>query len=181
MVAGPPEGPAAAARGGRPGEGAAEPGSEVLVFLIADIRGYTEFTQRLGDEAAARLTADFAAVTREAVADHGGTVFELRGDEALCVFSSPRQSLRCAVSLQHRFVERTVADPQHPMAVGIGLDIGEAVNGPDGYRGGALNLAARLCSQARAGEILATSEVTISRAPSRACASSRSRAWPSRV
>lgn len=35
-------------------------------------------------------------VVRDLVAQFGGTLVELRGDEALCVFSSPRQSLRLA-------------------------------------------------------------------------------------
>jgi serine/threonine-protein kinase len=43
--------------------------------------------------------------------------------------------------------------------VGIGLDVGEAMPVEGGYRGGALNLAARLCSQAGPGEILASSSV----------------------
>ena len=42
------------------------------------------------------------------------------------------------------------------MAVGIGLDAGEAVPLEAGYRGGALNLAARLCGRAGPGEILAS-------------------------
>jgi YVTN family beta-propeller protein len=134
--------------------------SELLTFLFADIRGYTSFTQRRGDEAAAKLTAKFAMIVRELVAEFSGTVFELRGDEALCVFGSPRQALRLAVALQGRFVEETVADAELPMPVGIGVDAGEAVHGSDGYRGGALNLAARLCGQAKAGQVLATPEVT---------------------
>ena len=134
--------------------------SQLLTFLIADIRGYTTFTQRRGDEAAARLTAKFAAIVRELVAQYGGSVFELRGDEALCIFTSPRQSLRAAVGLQQRFVEETTADPTLPLGVGVGVDAGEAVRSADGYRGGALNLAARLCSRAKAGEILASYEVT---------------------
>ena len=36
--------------------------------------------------------------------------------------------------------------------VGIGLDAGEAIPVSDGYRGGALNLAARLCSLAGPGQ-----------------------------
>ena len=32
----------------------------VLTFLIADVRGYTRFTQEHGDEEAGRLAADFA-------------------------------------------------------------------------------------------------------------------------
>lgn len=134
--------------------------SELLTFVFADIRGYTKFTQQRGDEAAAKLTAKFATVVREIVATYDGTVFELRGDEAMCVFASPRQSLRAAVALQQRFVDETVADEGLPMTVGIGVDAGEAVRGEDGYRGGALNLAARLCSKAKAGEVLATNEVT---------------------
>jgi YVTN family beta-propeller protein len=134
--------------------------SELLTFVIADIRGYTRFTQERGDEAAAKLTAKLAVVVRDVVAQFGGTVAELRGDEALCVFTSPRQSLRVAVALQRRFVAETVADADLPMPVGIGVDVGEAVHGPDGYRGGALNLAARLCERARAGEVLASHEVT---------------------
>ncbi len=134
--------------------------SELLTFLFADIRGYTTFTQNNGDEAAARLTARFADMVRDVVAQFSGSVFELRGDEAMCVFASPRLSLRAAVALQQRFVTETVTDPSLPLTVGIGVDVGEAVRSADGYRGGALNLAARLCGLAKAGETLASHEVT---------------------
>jgi YVTN family beta-propeller protein len=132
----------------------------MLTCLFADIRGYTNFTQARGDEAAAKLTAKFADIVGDLVADFGGTVVELRGDEALCVFSSPRQCLRFAIAVQRRFVEETVADPELPMAVGIGVDAGEVVRVGHGFRGGALNLAARLCGQAKAGQVLASAEVT---------------------
>jgi peptide/nickel transport system substrate-binding protein len=137
------------------------PGDDVHIrtFLIADVRGYTLFTQERGDEAAGKLAAKFAEIARDVVEGRGGTLLELRGDEALCVFGSPRQAIRSAVELQVRFVEETLADPTLPLTVGIGLDAGEAVAVEGGYRGGALNLAARLCGQARAGEILASREV----------------------
>jgi branched-chain amino acid transport system substrate-binding protein len=82
-------------------------------------------------------------------------VVELRGDEALCVFDSPRQALRTAVSLQHRFADAMREDPSLPLRVGIGLDAGEAVSVEGGFRGGALNMAARLSALARAGDVLA--------------------------
>lgn len=41
--------------------------SELLTFLIADVRGYTSFTQSRGDEAAARLAGAFAEIAREGV------------------------------------------------------------------------------------------------------------------
>lgn len=138
--------------------GAAELSSHLLAVMIADIRGYTTFTQHRGDEAAAKLSAKFEATVRGLVSDFDGTVVEIRGDEALCVFSSPRQCLRLAVALQRRFVEETIADADLPMPVGIGIDVGEAVRVGDGYRGGALNLAARLCGVAKAGQVLASPE-----------------------
>jgi YVTN family beta-propeller protein len=134
--------------------------AEIRTFLIADVRGYTLFTQQRGDEAAAKLAAKFAQIVREEVPGRGGELLELRGDEALTVFASPRQAIRAAIDLQERFVEETLADPDIPLAVGIGLDAGEAVPVEGGYRGGALNLAARLCGRAGPGEILASYEVT---------------------
>jgi DNA-binding NarL/FixJ family response regulator/class 3 adenylate cyclase len=136
-----------------------EGGSGVRVFLIADIRGYTLFTQEHGDQAAARLAKTFARVVREGVEGHGGALVELRGDEALVAFDSPRSAVLAAVELQSRFVDRALAEGDLPLYVGIGLDAGEAVAVEDGFRGGALNLAARLCSLAAPGEVLASREV----------------------
>ena len=132
----------------------------ILTFLIADVRGYTAFTQSRGDEAAAILAAKFAEIAREGVEAHGGEVIELRGDEALAIFVSAREALRAAVDLQLVFADEFELDPSLPLRVGIGIDAGEAVPVDGGYRGGALNLAARLCSQARAGEVLASQGVT---------------------
>jgi WD40 repeat protein/class 3 adenylate cyclase len=138
---------------------AGESGNEIKIFLFADVRGYTRFTQERGDEAAARLAARFAGVARERLEARGGLGIEIAGDEALAVFNSPRQAIRAAVELQARFVEETSADPTLPLRVGIGLDAGEAVPLEGGHRGGALNTAARLCALAAPGEVLASQEV----------------------
>jgi serine/threonine-protein kinase len=136
-----------------------EPTGDINIFLIADIRGYTSFTQEQGDAAAAMLAGTFAGVCRDIVEAHGGTLLELRGDEALCLFRSARAAIGAAVELQDDFVKRAVSDPETPLLVGVGLDVGEALPVEGGYRGGALNLAARLCSRAGPGEILASSSV----------------------
>ncbi len=132
---------------------------DINTFLIADIRGYTSFTQEHGDAAAAVLAGTFAGLCRDVVEAHGGSLLELRGDEALCLFRSARAAIAAAVELQDDFVKRAVADPDTPLFVGIGLDVGEAMPVEGGYRGGALNLAARLCSQAGPGEILSSGTV----------------------
>src|SRR3954451_17388651 len=122
---------------------APEPQTEVRTFLIADVRGYTRFTQTRGDEAAARLAGRFATVVQAVVEQRDGRLVELRSDEALVVFGSPRQAIRAAIELQARFVEETLADPTLPLGVGIGIDSGAAVAVPAGQPGAPPSPAAR--------------------------------------
>jgi class 3 adenylate cyclase/tetratricopeptide (TPR) repeat protein len=143
-----------------PGQGA------VHVFLIADVRGYTRYTYERGDEHGARLAMQFAAIARAAVGAHGGSVLELRGDEVLAVFTSARAALRASLALQQHLhtAPQTQASPDQvspdqAIACGIGLDAGEPIPVEGGYRGLALNLAARLCSLAGPGEVLASETV----------------------
>lgn len=56
--------------------------AQIRTFLIADVRGYTLFTQERGDEVAAKLAAKFADIAREIVEGRGGTPLELRGAAA---------------------------------------------------------------------------------------------------
>jgi serine/threonine protein kinase len=120
--------------------------AQVRTFLIADVRGYTRYTQQLGDAAAAELASSFADLVGVAVAAHDGRVIELRGDEALVVFDSARHALLAALAIQAAVGERGLA-----RGVGVGVDAGEAVPVGKGYRGGALNMAARLCTLAGPG------------------------------
>jgi class 3 adenylate cyclase/ABC-type oligopeptide transport system substrate-binding subunit/streptogramin lyase len=138
------------------GDGVVAPtrAAQLRTFLIADVRGYTRYTQQHGDEAAAALASAFAELVGEAVAAHDGRVIELRGDEALVTFDSARQALQAALAVQE-----AVTDRELPRGVGIGIDAGEAVPVGKGYRGGALNMAARLCSLAGPGEVLASEAV----------------------
>jgi serine/threonine-protein kinase len=126
----------------------------VRTFLFADVRGYTSYTREHGDEAGAELSRRLAALVEPLALEHAGTLQELRGDEALVVFDSARQALRFAVALQARVVEEEL-----PRPVGIGVDAGEAVPVEGGFRGGALNRAARLCALARPGEVLVSDAV----------------------
>jgi class 3 adenylate cyclase/tetratricopeptide (TPR) repeat protein len=133
--------------------------ASVQTFLFADVRGYTRYTQEHGDEAAARLAERFAAIASEVLTSRGGHVVEVRGDEVLAAFASPRRALRAAVELQQRLELERESTTSLPLHAGIGLDCGEAVPVGGGFRGGALNLAARLCALAAQGEILASEGV----------------------
>jgi class 3 adenylate cyclase/energy-coupling factor transporter ATP-binding protein EcfA2 len=131
----------------------------VRTFLISDIRGYSTFTRERGDETAARLAMRFADLAVDAVEARGGTVLGLRGDEALAVFDSTPQAVRAALEFQEACREATDEDPELPLPVGIGIDRGAAIPVEDGYRGKALNMAARLCSKAAAGQVFVTMDV----------------------
>ena len=134
--------------------------ARVRTFVIADVRGYSRYTEQYGDEAAARLTAKFAELVGDGVVAHGGELVEVRGDEALAVFTSARQAIRAAVDLQAQFDEEADADSELPLRVGIGIDSGEAVQLEDGtFRGAALNVASRLCGRAHGGDVI-VSEAT---------------------
>jgi len=86
-------------------------------------------------------------------------VIDTRGGEVLAAFTSARRAIRATVELQDAFAHETALEPALPLRVGMGLAAGEAVRVADGFRGGAINLAARLCSTAKAGEVLAGEEL----------------------
>src|SRR5579871_6642702 len=127
-----------------------DPGSLLRVFLISDVRGFTSYTREHGDEAGARVAMRFAELAREAVAARGSRVIDLRGEEAFAVFESASQAVRAALELQAACREEMLASPDLPLNIGVGIDAGEAVPVEDGYRGGAVNMAARFCSAAAA-------------------------------
>ena len=133
--------------------------ADVLAFLIADVRGYTSFTRERGDAEAARLASRFADLAGDAVAARSGVVVEVRGDEVFAVFRSAAQAVHAALELQATLAEESAADSSLPLLAGIGIAAGEAVRVGEGYRGSALNLAARLCGRAAAGQVLLSEEV----------------------
>src|SRR5262245_56071807 len=131
---------------------------EVQAFLIADIRGYSTFTSHRGAAAAAHLATTFTDLSRDAVAARGGKVLGLRGDEVLAAFSTAGQAVRAALDIHFACAESTAVEPDFPLGVGAGVDFGEAV-AVDQYHGAAINMAARLCAQAAAGQVLVTATV----------------------
>jgi predicted ATPase/class 3 adenylate cyclase len=137
------------------GTGSVEPTDDIQVFLIADVRGYSTYTDAHRDEDAAQLALRFAALAGTAVESHSGQVLEVRGDEVFAVFASARAALRAAIVLQESVEQAAATTPEQPIRCGIGVEAGEAVAVPGGYRGQAINLAARLCARAGPGEVLA--------------------------
>ncbi|HEY7176750.1 MAG TPA: ABC transporter substrate-binding protein, partial [Micromonosporaceae bacterium] len=133
--------------------------SRFRAFMFADIRGFTRFTDLRGAEAAADLTSRFVVLASEVASSYRGVVTGTWGDQVLVEFSSARDAVRAAVELQRRCRAATVARPAAPLGVGIGVDVGEPAGEQDLLAGNALNVAARLCAAAAAGEVLASTEL----------------------
>jgi len=125
-------------------------------FLFADLRGYTDFVERNGDAAAARLLRDYRALVRREVARATGAEVKTEGDSFYVVFDSASAALDCAVAVQRRARTHNAKEGTEPIAVGIGLHAGETVAFDQQFVGSAVNVASRLASQAGAGEIVAS-------------------------
>ena len=128
-------------------------------FLFADLRDYTSFVERYGDTAASALLDRYRALVRSIVAEYGGAEVKTEGDSFFVVFPSASSAVRCALELQLAATAATREDPATPLRVGIGIHAGETVAGSEGYVGSAVNLAARACAEARAGEVAVTDTV----------------------
>jgi peptide/nickel transport system substrate-binding protein len=130
-----------------------------ITFLFADIRGFTRFTASHGAQAAACLADSFVSLVTDVVSRHRGGLRGSWGDEVLVEFASPRDAVRAAVEIQQRCIDATLREPSVPLAVGIGVDVGEPADEGDHRSASALNVAARLCSRAGPGVVLASGEL----------------------
>jgi len=135
-------------------------------FLFADLRGYTEFIETHGDREAAELLAVFRPLVRAILAGHEGADVQAEGAEArtegdsfYLVFPSVGAAVLCGLDIVRAAGEATEANPGLPIRVGVGVHAGETVETAEGLVGSAVNIAARVCSVARAGEVLVTETV----------------------
>lgn len=124
-----------------------------LVFLIADLAGYTALTEAMGDMEAATVIARYVELAHD-VLRPGTRLVERVGDELLIVGDEVPSTLRTARDL-HAAVE---CEPLFP-EVRAGLHAGRVLDYDGKYIGAALNLTARVTSYATPGQILCTEAV----------------------
>jgi eukaryotic-like serine/threonine-protein kinase len=136
---------------------AAPDGTVTLVF--SDMEGFTEMTERLGDEAAHKVIRDHNAIVREQLKTHGGYEVELQGDGFLLAFSRAGDALRCAIGIQRACASYNAGHAERSIRVRIGLHTGEPIKEGDRFFGMSVIIAARVAAQARGGEILVSSAV----------------------
>lgn len=122
-------------------------------FLFADIVGFTAFTERVGDAAAADVAIAFKDAAAHAAADLDCEVVKDLGD---AVMIHGREAAR-VVTLAMRLA-REMADEGWCPPLRMGLHSGPAVQRDQDWYGATVNVAARLAEAATAGEILMSLE-----------------------
>jgi class 3 adenylate cyclase len=140
--------------------------------LFADMRGYTGLAEQLPPAQVVSILNEFFTVLARVTVAYGGEVFHMAGDGMMAGFGvrDPKGSGACvALAAGHAMLQNfapVAARWRHEFAVvtgiGIGIHVGEVALGflgPPGKQaitmiGDTANVAARLCSRARSGEVL---------------------------
>jgi class 3 adenylate cyclase len=148
-----------------------------VTVLFADLRGYTALAERLPPAAIVPLLDEFFEVLAKATTAHGGTVFHMAGDGMMAGFGSQEADDDgahrglCAGHAMLQVFGAVAVRWRHELSIetgiGVGLHLGEVAFGrigPPGQKsttlvGDTVNVAARLCSRARAGELLLSCSV----------------------
>ena len=153
------------------GEGILEPHRREITAVFLDLRGFTAFTDRADPEEVLELLRSYHATLGRTVDEFGGTLEHFAGDGVMVFFNDPfpvehpaERAVRMASSLQRAFGPIAAAWEKigHSVGLGIGIAKGDATLGVIGFEqrweyaaiGNVPNLAARLCGEARGGEII---------------------------
>ena len=145
-----------------------------VVFL--DLRGFTAFAETAEPEEVMAVLREYHAEMGMLIVAHEGTLERFTGDGMMIFFNDPvvvenpsERAVRMAVAMRQRVAELAVRWRKlgHDLDFGVGIAQGYATIGAIGFEGrvdyGAIgnvtNLAARLCGEARPGQILVARRV----------------------
>ena len=144
--------------------------SDVTVVFV-DLRGFTSFTDTSEPDEVMTVLHEYHAEMGRLIVEHEGTLERYTGDGMMILFNDPlpvpnpvERAIRMALAMRER--ERALSDKWHRrgfnLNFGLGIAQGYATIGKIGFEdrwdytaiGTVVNLAARLCGVARAGEVL---------------------------
>ncbi len=154
-----------------------EAGAEVLLSLVfADVRESTMLAEKVGTARFKELIRRFYRVTSDVLIRYNAMVNRLMGDQVIALFVprfAGKDHAKVAIQAAREILQATGHDDPGGswIPVGIGLHTGLAYVGVVGSKegvneiavlGSAANLAARLSSEAAAGEVLVSAEAATS-------------------
>jgi adenylate cyclase len=142
-----------------------------ICYVFVDLRGFTAFTDAAEPEEVQNVLGDYHAAMGRLIVEHEGTLDRFAGDGILVFFNDPfplpepgKRAATMALAMRARFDElRTQWQKTgYDLDLGMGIARGYATLGAFGYEGRfdytavgrVVNLAARLCGEAKPGQIL---------------------------
>ncbi len=144
-----------------------------ITVVYLDLRGFTAFAETAEPEEVMSVLHEYHAAMGKLILEYDGTLEHFAGDGMMIFFNDPvpianpaEQAIRMTLAMRERVKELTVKWRKlgYELDFGVGIAQGYATIGAIGFEGrweyGAIgsvpNLAARLCGEAKPGEILAT-------------------------
>ena len=143
---------------------------EVTVVYL-DLRGFTTFTDSTEPEEVMSVLSQYHSLAGELITQHHGTIEHFAGDGIMILFNDPlplpdstHQALRMVVTLRERFAALRAEWQRrgYDLDLGSAIAVGYATLGTVGFEGrrdyavigNVANLVARLCAEAKGGQIL---------------------------
>jgi adenylate cyclase len=144
--------------------------------LFADIRGFTSMSESRDARDVVDMLNEYFELMVEIIFKYEGTLDKFIGDEIMVLYGAPLvqtdatvRAVRTALEMQlalEEFNRTTIAEGNDPIRIGIGINSGEVVAGYMGSSktmeytaiGDTVNTASRLCSIARAGEVIVSEQ-----------------------
>ncbi len=147
-----------------------------IVVLFCDMRGFTAFSETAEPEDVMAVLGEYHAALGPLIHRYEGTLERFTGDGLIVFFNDPvpcpdpaLRAVRLAVEMRDKvaFLARSWAARGHEIGFGVGIAQGYATLGQIGFAerfdytaiGTVTNLAARLCDEARDGQILVTRRI----------------------
>jgi ADP-ribose pyrophosphatase YjhB (NUDIX family) len=133
-------------------QAAREPTRALTTVLFTDIVDSTKTAASVGDARWRELVAAHQERARAAFAAHHGREIDAAGDGFLATFDSPTRAVECALEIC-----RSIRDLD--LEARTGCHTGEVERTPDGVRGIAVHIGARVADLAGPGEVLVSQTV----------------------
>ena len=161
------------------GEELLRPHRREIAVLFLDLRGFTAFNESAEPEEVMEFLRQFHGLAGATVTEHKGTIERFAGDGIMIFFNdplvlpdAPEQAVRTALAAHERYepLRERWRRAGYELELGAGIALGYATLGTIGFEGRrdyaaigtVTNLAARLCTEAKAGQVL-TNQKTLAR------------------
>jgi len=129
-------------------------GQETSTVGFADMVGFTAISQQLDEHELAETVDRFESVAYDTIAEHGGRVVKMIGDEVMFVTDTPASGAMIAVTLAEVY-----GDDEAMPDVRVGLATGPVLAREGDYFGPTVNLASRIVNIAYAGSAAVSDEI----------------------